>query len=108
VGVAKALELCVSGRQFTAAEALNIGVFNQLFQSEVFDVSVNDYCESLASGAPLAIAAIKRALYDGAAMPLEDALKFEADLADQLYDTADASEGLNAFLEKRLTVFLGH
>lgn len=107
VGISKALELCVTGALFNAQEAFQIGVFNRLLAVQDFDQSVADYCKKIAAGAPLAMASIKQALYQGAGMSIEQALKLESGLADKLFDTHDASEGLNAFIEKREAIFTG-
>lgn len=107
VGLSQALEYCVSGAIFTPQKAYSMGLLNQLLPSNTFDSAVLEYCERIARGAPQAIASIKQALYQGISMGLNDALKLECSLADSLYDTADADEGLNAFLEKREAVFNG-
>jgi enoyl-CoA hydratase len=99
VGMPRALEYCISGAMITPQKAHSMGLFNQIFPSDGFDHSVSDYCQSIAKGAPLAIAAIKTAVYQGCSMPLCDGLELESTLADSLYDTDDADEGLSAFLE---------
>ena len=55
----------------------------------------------MATAAPLAVAAAKRAIREGALMSLPDALALEARLVDELYDTDDADEGFRAATEKR-------
>jgi enoyl-CoA hydratase len=50
---------------------------------------------------------MKRALSDGADMPLPSALAHEKAMASLVFDSADAHEGCSAFLEKRKAVFRG-
>jgi enoyl-CoA hydratase len=61
----------------------------------------------IASRAPLAIAATKRAIDDGASLPLAAALEIEALHFGTLVGTADFREGTKAFLEKRTANFTG-
>ncbi len=107
VGVARSLELCLSGENIGPLEAYRIGLLNQIFTADQFQHQVDRYCSELASGAPLAIASLKRAIRQGAQMNLSEALALETELADTLYDTEDANEGFSAFSEKRKPAFCG-
>jgi enoyl-CoA hydratase len=61
----------------------------------------------IASKAPLAIAATKRAIDEGAGLPLSEALALEALQFGLMIETADFTEGTKAFLEKRKAQFSG-
>jgi enoyl-CoA hydratase len=61
----------------------------------------------IASKAPLAIAATKRAIDEGAGLPLNEALALEALQFGLMIETADFTEGTKAFLEKRKAQFSG-
>ena len=104
VGTGPALDLLLTGRQVGPEEAQRLGLVSGLFASEGdFDAHV----EKLAAGPPLAIANIKRAVYEGMERPLDDALALERDLVEELFNSKDANEGLTAFSEKRSPSFVG-
>jgi enoyl-CoA hydratase/carnithine racemase len=99
-----ALDLLLTGRQLAPDEALRIGLVNGLFDGEdEFRARV----EKLAAGPPLAIANIKRAVYEGLERPLADGLALERELIEALFRSRDANEGLTAFSEKRTPTFTG-
>jgi enoyl-CoA hydratase len=104
VGEARALELILSGRTLDAEEALRIGLVHRVAEKDVVQAAI-DFARSLgAYGLPalrLARDAVKRALD----VPLHEGLKIEADLNTLAFQTADAAEGMNAFMEKRKPKF---
>lgn len=101
VGWGRALELMVTGRTLTPAEALALGLVEALHPAEELGDVTTGWARSVAGGAPLAVAAVKRAVRDGTALPARDGLRLEQDLIEGLFRSADAAEGLRAFLEKR-------
>jgi enoyl-CoA hydratase/carnithine racemase len=104
VGAGPALELLLTGRQVTPDEAQRLGIVSGLFASED---DFRAHVEKLAAGPPLAIANIKRAVYEGIERPLEEALALERELVEELFNSRDANEGLAAFSEKRAPTFVG-
>jgi enoyl-CoA hydratase/carnithine racemase len=107
IGANKALEMMVTGESVGPEEALRLGLVNKLFAADRLLEETEAYAHKVASGASLAIAAIKRSVYDGLAMPLAEALAYERQLIEPLFDTADAAEGFRAFAEKRPPVYAG-
>jgi enoyl-CoA hydratase/carnithine racemase len=107
VGPSRAMELLVTGRTYGVDEARAMGLVTQVFEGEDPEVGVREYAERLAGGASLAIAAIKRCVHEGGGMSLDEGLALEAQLMEQLFRSADASEGLTAFVEKRRAEFVG-
>jgi enoyl-CoA hydratase/carnithine racemase len=104
IGRGPALELLLTGRQVTPAEAHRLGLVSGLFATEE---DFQAHVEKLAAGPPLAIANIKRAVYEGLDAPLDDGLALERDLVEELFRSRDANEGLTAFSEKRAPTFTG-
>jgi enoyl-CoA hydratase/carnithine racemase len=104
IGTGPALDLLLTGRQIGPEEAQRLGVVNALFADED---AFRAHVETLAAGPPLAIANIKRAVYEGMARPLDDGLALERELIEELFRSQDATEGLTAFSEKRRPTFVG-
>jgi enoyl-CoA hydratase/carnithine racemase len=104
IGVGPALELLVTGRQLRPEEARQLGLVSQLFAGED---EFRAHVDRLAALPPLAVAEIKRAVYEGAQRPLAGGLELERELIERLFRSNDASEGLNAFVEKRAPEFVG-
>ena len=104
IGRGPALELQLTGRQVAPDEAQRLGIVGGVFADEE---AFTAHVEKLAAGPPMAIAAIKRCVHDGAEQPLEDGLALERDRIEALFRSRDATEGLTAFVEKRAPEFVG-
>jgi enoyl-CoA hydratase/carnithine racemase len=107
IGRGRALELMTTGRTVTPDEAERLGMVDRLVPAGEFDQAVADLAASLAGGAPLAVAAITRAVNDGLDRPLPDALDRELEELGALFASEDAREGMTAFTEKRPPKFSG-
>lgn len=107
VGPSQALMLLTSGESISPKEALRIGLVNRLFKADAFAAEIETFAQSIAGSAPLAVAACKRAVWGGTKLELNDALKLEAQLLEKLYESVDAKEGFNAFVEKRPPIYQG-
>jgi enoyl-CoA hydratase len=101
VGIPKALEICLSGELYDAAECHRIGLVNQLVPYDQLIPAGEKMAQSFLKGAPLALRYIKEAIYKGSEMTLEQGLRFESDLQSMVMQTEDAKEGPKAFVEKR-------
>jgi enoyl-CoA hydratase len=107
VGIPKALEICLSGELYDAAECYRIGLVNQLVSFDQLITAGEKMAQSFLKGAPLALRYIKEAIYKGSEMTLEQGLRYESDLQSMVMQTEDAREGPKAFVEKRPPVWKG-
>ncbi len=100
VGQKKAREIWFLCRQYTAAEALEMGMVNKVVPLEKLEDEVVDWCKTIMMRSPFAIRMIKRALnaeLDGQ----HGLMEFAGDATLMYYLMDEAQEGRNAFLEKR-------
>ncbi|MEX2528193.1 MAG: enoyl-CoA hydratase/isomerase family protein [Gemmatimonadota bacterium] len=112
VGKSKAIELMATGETFDFDRALELGLVNQVVDSDSHDdfmAKVLAYAGQFVppAKAAKAVGHIKRAVQSGAEMPFESALTLERELQQQLFASSDAREGLTAYLDKRKAEFTG-
>ena len=112
VGKSKAIELMATGELFDFERALELGILNQVFTAETlekFDEQVMAYARQFTSPgkATFAVGRIKRSVQSGAEIPFEYALALERELQQQLFQSEDAKEGLDAYVNKRKAEFKG-
>lgn len=106
VGYHKAMEIALLGEKISAAEALRIGLVNQVIPAEEFPAAVQGMATKLAHG-PRSMGWIKRMLNRSQTESLPTMLEQEAYLQEAAGQTADAAEAISAFLEKREPKFQG-
>ncbi|MGI8497197.1 MAG: enoyl-CoA hydratase/isomerase family protein [Gemmatimonadaceae bacterium] len=109
VGKAKAIELMVTGRTFSFEEAQSLGIVTEVWPKEDWWDSVLLYARQfcLPGKAAMAVGHIKRAVQSGLEVPLESGLAMERELQSLLFKSADAKEGLAAYVGKRQPNFTG-
>ncbi|MEC7913643.1 MAG: enoyl-CoA hydratase/isomerase family protein [Chloroflexota bacterium] len=100
VGVGRAMDLLLTGRVFSAAEALEIGVVQYLHSEDVLENAV-ELAHKIASHGPIAAKYLKEAIVGGSDMTLDQGLRLETDLNVILQSTFDRKEGIDSFLEKK-------
>lgn len=105
VGTSKALELMMTGDLIDATEALRLGILNRVFAHETFPAEVFNFARQLANSPAETLARIKQGVYMGAEATLEAVLAYERQAQSAVFLSADAREGMRAFLEKRSPVF---
>ena len=108
VGRGAALKLLLTGAMIDAAEALRIGLVDEVVPAaELMPRAEALAAEDRPAQAPLAIAETLRVVDEGLSLPLDLALMREAESFGRLCDTVDKAEGTKAFLEKRQPVWKG-
>src|SRR5438105_5017372 len=107
VGKSKAIELMVTGNTFSFEEAKDFGIVNDIFERDNFMENIMDYARQFCppNKAAKAVGRIKRAVQTGWEIPMESALAVERELQALLFQSEDAKEGLNAYVEKRPATF---
>ena len=107
VGLARATDILLSGRDVDSAEALLIGLATMVIPDEELGATVTRYASHLALGAPIAQALTKRLLVQSFDRPLDATLRDELTQIKVCFATKDVGEAMTAFREKRLPVFTG-
>jgi enoyl-CoA hydratase len=107
LGPGMALFMCLTGEMIDAADALRIGLVQRVVPIGELLPAAKRIAQGIAARAPLAITATKRAIREGAALPLAQGLALEALHFGAMVSTSDFREGTAAFLEKRKPVFEG-
>jgi 2-(1,2-epoxy-1,2-dihydrophenyl)acetyl-CoA isomerase len=101
VGPARALELVWSARMVPAAEALSLGIFNQVVPAERLMDTVGTLAALWASFPALALTRTKEALYKSEQASLVEMLDHEIAMQDELFATPEARARLGASLATR-------
>jgi len=107
VGRGRALDLLLHGRRIGASEAAAWGLVNEVVAPLSLEAHVEERARALAEGPPLAMATLLAAVIEGEELALDAAVRREQDAIARLAGTADAREGVAAFLEKRPPRFEG-
>jgi enoyl-CoA hydratase len=100
LGEARAMELILTGRTVSAAEALQVGLIHRLVDEPLLPAATAFAEEFSGFGLP-ALRFARDAVRRAAATTLENGLLIEQDLSTLAYQTEDAAEGMQAFADKR-------
>lgn len=108
VGPSKAKEILFTARRYSAEQALEMGLINEVVAPEDLEDTVRTMCAEIAQNAPLSMEASKLTIDELAKVPADiDAAAIQA-MVDRCFNSADYKEGRAAFMEKRKPAFTGH
>lgn len=106
-GVPMALHMVTTGAMLDAEQARSAGLIDELVDEGGALTAAMDYASQIARGASLAIDLARRGIYRSLTSTLEEALAYEDFSAGVAAASADAQEGIQAFIEKREPNFRG-
>lgn len=107
LGRKRAYDLIISGERLSAARCVELGLANRVAPAAELMDAAQCWAEELAEKAPLALRYAKQALNKAVEFDLADTISYEGALQNFCTRSADAQEGMKAFLEKRKPVFVG-
>jgi len=107
VGLARASDILLSGRDIESGEAILIGLATMVIPDAEFAAAVSAYASRLALGPPIAQALTKRLLVQSLDRPLDATLRDELTQIKVSFATKDVQEAMKAFREKRMPTFEG-
>jgi enoyl-CoA hydratase/carnithine racemase len=107
VGRNKAKELLMTADFITAEEARQLGIVNRVVPAEELMTATHALADRILERAPLAVEMAKQLVNDGLNASLATAITQEMGMTATLYSTADALEGIAAFVDKRPPTFTG-
>jgi enoyl-CoA hydratase len=104
IGEARALEMILTGRPVPAPEALAMGLINRIVEGDILEAGLA-FAREFSTHGLLALSFARGAISRALDLPLNEGFKIETDLSTLAYRTADAQEGMAAFVEKRKPEF---
>lgn len=107
VGKAKALDMILFSKTVNAAQALEIGLVNQITRPEALMEDTMAFAQKLALRPPIAVSCVLKAITAGAYEGMAQGLKVEDEGSAAVRVSQDRMEGFAAFIEKRPPVFKG-
>lgn len=105
IGDAKAKEMMFTGEPINALDAERYGLVNHVVPVEQGMSYAQSLASRIADKSLQALSRIKQAVNKGTQLPMEQAVELEADLFNEVFQTDDIKEGVNAFIEKRKPQF---
>ncbi len=101
VGKAKAMEMVLTGKMFSAQEALQWGLINKVVPVEYYLEEAKNLAKEIANKPPVAVRLAKEAVMKAFDTTIEGGLEFERKNFYLLFASDDQKEGMKAFVEKR-------
>jgi enoyl-CoA hydratase len=103
----KTMELLLTGELIDAQEAYRLGVVNCVVPVDKVMEEAERFANIIVKNGPLAVSGTKQSILKSMGIPVSAGLAIETAIADQIWQTEDAQEGLRAFREKREPRFKG-
>ncbi|MGD0766199.1 MAG: enoyl-CoA hydratase/isomerase family protein [Dehalococcoidia bacterium] len=107
IGQGRALEMMLLGKVVGAEEAERIGLVHKAVPADDLMPTVMALAQRLAAGAPIAQGLIKRCVYEGRELPLDEGLQVEMEAFRRTLATEDAREAMQAYLRGEQYEFKG-
>lgn len=107
IGKGRALDICLTGRRFSAQDALQWGFLNEITSQEDLITRAKTILSEIVQLSPIAIESVMNVIDQGYNMSLEEAMELEATRFALCCTSKDKREGVSAFIEKRKAVFSG-
>src|SRR5690606_33583259 len=107
IGLSRALEVLLLSRYIDGVEAHRLGIVHRVVPSDQVLDTAYELARTLAGFPPGAVATTKRLAYEGLDLPWDEAFAWEEQLTAESFRTADAREGVAAFVEHRQAKFGG-
>ncbi len=107
VGERRAKEIILTGRPFSAQDALDWGMVNRLCAADRLVDETLETARRIADNAPISVRQAKHSIHYGLQMDLGSAMMFEIEAYNRMVATEDRREGIASFNEKRKPRFMG-
>jgi enoyl-CoA hydratase/carnithine racemase len=101
IGASRAAEVMLTGRHYSAAECLQMGLVSSVVPADTVVAKAREMAAEIILGSPLSLALTRRGLQQGLTGSLESAMEFEGFALDQCFNSPEHREYVDAFLEKR-------
>jgi len=102
VGTAKAIEICTTGKSYSAAEAESLGFVSKAVEGDKFEETVESYVKEICHASPLILKLNKRAVKRHVGTSFHQAVQLSSDyFLNTMMKTEDTLEGIKSFEEKR-------
>jgi enoyl-CoA hydratase/carnithine racemase len=107
IGKAAAMQMLLTGSTMGARDALSSGLVSSVVPDEAVEEEAIKIARNIAGLPRLAVQSIKESVLASLNTPLDSGLVIERRIFQTLFSTADKTEGIRAFLEKRAPNFIG-
>jgi enoyl-CoA hydratase len=107
IGKARAMEMVLTGRMYSAREMFEAGLVSRVADDEVYLEEAHALAKEIASMPPLALQMAKESILKSFDTTIEGGLEFERKAFYLLFASEDMKEGMNAFIEKRKPTWKG-